>query len=75
MVTIGSHSPLISDEDASSFYAKDGNIISNRITRLEANGLTEDGFVSYIADRIDWIRAGSPDTFHEYRNVNLALSA
>jgi hypothetical protein len=75
MVAIRSHSALISDEDASPFYALDTEIINNRIERLTNAGFTENGFVNYMADRIRWINAGSPGTFHDFRNGNLALSA
>ncbi len=61
---VGSSS-LCSEENAA--WPVDNSGEKNRTARYRKAKLTRSDIISYNTDRIDWIRAGSPGTFHDWR--------
>ena len=67
MVAIsGVRGPLISEENAAFF--PNPVIEKNKVNRLKNAGVKPNEILSFNEDRLKWIQAGCPGTFHDWRN-------
>lgn len=59
-------SPLIAKENQT--YKPDYAQAENFMRRMVENGVTPDEIEAFTTQRIEWIQAGCPGTFHDFRN-------